>query len=116
MWCLMKLSGIKIVVHVIFTAIICVAYSEWGISPASRLKTGSIQKAQQNVDAIHLLDTLSADFQAMQKLLYTYFVTGNAANATTSLAEEVQNINNEISGSIQVVDTIERQCRKFRQA
>ncbi len=41
---------------------------------------------------------------------------GNAANATTSLAEEVQNINNEISDSIQVVDAMEQQCKKFRQA
>lgn len=41
---------------------------------------------------------------------------GNAANATTSLAEEVQNINDEISGSMQVVDTMEQQCKKFRQA
>ncbi|MDE6616120.1 MAG: hypothetical protein K2K35_06095, partial [Lachnospiraceae bacterium] len=41
---------------------------------------------------------------------------GNAANATTSLAEEVQNINEEISGSLQVVNTMEQQCKKFRQA
>jgi len=41
---------------------------------------------------------------------------GNAANATTSLAEEVQNISNEISDSIQVVDAMEQQCKKFRQA
>lgn len=95
----MKLLRIKIVVPVIVLATICIAYSAWGISSTSKLKTGSIQKAQQNVDAIHLLDTLSADFQAMQKLLYTYFVTGNV-DAKVEVQNQIEEIRKQVRNEI----------------
>ena len=95
----MKLLRIKIVVPVIVLAIMCIAYSAWGISSTSKLKAGSIQKAQQNVDAIHLLDTLSADFQAMQKLLYTYFVTGNV-DAKVEVQNQIETIRKQVKDEI----------------
>ena len=95
----MKLLRIKIVVPVIVLATMCIAYSAWGISSTSRLKAGSIQKAQQNVDAIHLLDTLSADFQAMQKLLYTYFVTGNV-DAKVEVQNQIEAIRKQVKDEI----------------
>ena len=36
----------------------------------------------------------------------------NAANETSVLAEEMQNINNDISDSIHVVNDMEQQCNK----
>lgn len=111
----MKLLRIKIVVPVIVLAIMCIAYSAWGISSTSKLKAGSIQKAQQNVDAIHLLDTLSADFQAMQKLLYTYFVTGNV-DAKVEVQNQIETIRKQVKDEIteysQLV-TIEKEKEEY---
>ena len=161
----------KILVLVIVLAIICIAHSALGIASASKLKDESTTRAQQNIYAIHKLDILSKEFQEMQKLLYTYFVTGNdeakikvverieditskvdeagkgfadktdnlkivinkltqavsnistviedsargienAANETSVLAEEMQNINNDISDSIHAVNDMEQPCHK----
>ena len=111
----MKLLRIKIVVPVIVLATVCSAYSAWGISSTSKLKARSIQKAQQNVDAIHLLDTLSADFQAMQKLLYTYFVTGNV-DAKVEVQNQIETIRKQVKDEIteysQLV-TIEKEKEEY---
>ena len=111
----MKLLRLKIVVPVIVFATMCIAYSAWGISSTSKLKDASIQKAQQNVDAIHLLDMLSTDFQTMQKLLYTYFVTGNV-DAKVEVQNQIEAIRKQVKDEIteysQLV-TIEEEKKEY---
>jgi len=95
----MKLLSTKVIVPVFVLAFICIAHSAWGISSTSQLKKESFEKSSQNIDAIHKLDTLSSDFQTMQKLLYTYFVTGNIEakeQIQKNIAEIVEQVSEEV--------------------
>ncbi len=89
----------KILVLVIVLAIICIAHSALGIASASKLKDESTTRAQQNIYAIHKLDILSKEFQEMQKLLYTYFVTGND-EAKIKVVERIEDITNKVDEAV----------------
>ena len=89
----------KILVLVIVLAIICIAHSALGIASASKLKDESTTRAQQNIYAIHKLDILSKEFQEMQKLLYTYFVTGNY-EAKIKVVERIEDITNKVDEAV----------------
>ena len=73
----MKNISIKVVIPQIILAIVCIASAVWGINSMKSLKTESLKVSEENVDAIHTLDTLSNDFQVMQKLLLTHFLTSD---------------------------------------
>ncbi len=98
----------KTLVPVIVLAILCIANSLWGIKSVSGLKSESLYNSEENVDAVHSLDTMSKDFQTMQRLLYVYFVTGNV-DAKEELAgdieEIVKNVSKEIDGYGRIVST-----------
>ena len=89
----------KILVLVIVLAIICIAHSALGIASASKLKDESTTRAQQNIYAIHKLDILSKEFQEMQKLLYTYFVTGNEKEKI-KVVERIEDITNKVDEAV----------------
>ena len=89
----------KILVLVIVLAIICIANSALGIASASKLKDESTTRAQQNIYAIHKLDILSKEFQEMQKLLYTYFVTGTD-EAKIKVVERIEDITNKVDEAV----------------
>ncbi len=89
----------KILVPVIVFAIICIAHSALGITSASKLKDESTTRAQQNIYAIHKLDILSKEFQEMQKLLYTYFVTGND-EAKIKVVERIEDITSKVDEAV----------------
>lgn len=89
----------KILVLVIVLAIICIAHSALGITSASKLKDESTTRAQQNIYAIHKLDILSKEFQEMQKLLYTYFVTGND-EAKIKVVERIEDITSKVDEAV----------------
>ena len=89
----------KILVLVIVLAIICIAHSALGIASASKLKDESTTRAQQNIYVIHKLDILSKEFQEMQKLLYTYFVTGND-EAKIKVVERIEDITNKVDEAV----------------
>lgn len=95
----------KILVPVIVLAVICIAHSAWGIVSTSKLKAESTSRAQQNIDAIHKLDTLSKEFQEMQKLLYTYFVTGND-EAKVKVVERIEDITNRVNEAVNSYETL----------
>ena len=95
----------KILVPVIVLAIICIAHSAWGIASTSKLKDESTTRAQQNIDAIHKLDTLSKEFQEMQKLLYTYFVTGND-EAKVKVVERIEDITSKVDEAVNSYETL----------
>ena len=89
----------KILVLVIVLAIICIAHSALGIASASKLKDESTTRAQQNIYVIHKLDILSKEFQEMQKLLYTYFVTGND-EAKIKGVERIEDITSKVDEAV----------------
>lgn len=69
----MKNISFKVVIPQIVLAIVCIVSAVWGIRSTQYLKAESIQKSEENINAIHSLDTLSSDFHIMQKLLLTAF-------------------------------------------
>lgn len=105
---IMKSLRVKILVPVIVLAIICIAYSAWGISSSSQLKKESLKESGQNINAIHKLDTLSKDFQLMQKLLYTYFVTGNdeaKVKIKKEIDEAASTVKEEVTSYSELIST-----------
>lgn len=68
---------VKILIPVLILAVVCISSALSGIKSTERLKSESLRKSEENATAIHQLDTVSTDFQMMQKLLVTFFVTGN---------------------------------------
>lgn len=73
----MKKISLKVVIPQIILAFICIISAVWGINSTGRLKAQSLAKTEENINAIHSLDTLSGDFQAMQKILLTHALAGN---------------------------------------
>lgn len=73
----MKNISFKVVIPQIILAIVCIASAVWGINSTQSLKTKSLSKSEENVTVIHSLDSLSNDFQVMQKLLLTHILAGN---------------------------------------
>lgn len=73
----MKSVSLKVLIPQIILALVCIASAVWGISSTSNLKKESIEVSEESVSAIHSLDTLASDFQAMQKLLLTHFLTND---------------------------------------
>lgn len=73
----MKNISIKVVIPQIILAIVCIASAVWGINSMKTLKAESLKISEENMNAIHTLDTLSNDFQVMQKLLLTHFLTSD---------------------------------------
>lgn len=92
----MKNISVKVVVPQLILAIVCIISAVWGIHSTKNLKTESLQKSEENISAIHSLDTLSSDFQIMQKLLLTHFLTGNE--------EEIVVVRNKIDDTIAEVE------------
>lgn len=68
---------VKTLVPVLILAVVCIASALSGIKSTERLKSESLRTSEENAAAIHQLDIVSTDFQMMQKLLVTFFVTGN---------------------------------------
>ena len=73
----MKKLSFKVVIPQIILALVCIASAVWGINSTQSLKAQSLAKTEDNINAIHSLDTLSGNFQAMQKILLTHCVSGN---------------------------------------
>ncbi len=96
----MKSLRTKVLIPILVLAAVCIVYALWGINSTSQLKKESIQNSMDNVDAIHKLDTLSKDFQTMQKLLYTYFVTSrNSVKA--QVLEDIEEVRSKVSTEIE---------------
>lgn len=92
----MKNISIKVVIPQIVLALVCIISAVWGIRSTQYLKAESLQKSEENINAIHSLDVLSNDFQIMQKLLLTHFLTGNE--------EEIVVVRNKIDDTIENVE------------
>ena len=73
----MKKLSFKVVIPQIILALVCIASAVWGIQSTQSLKAQSLAKTEENINAIHSLDTLSGNFQAMQKILLTHAISGN---------------------------------------
>ena len=96
----MKSLRTKVLIPILLLAAVCIVYALWGINSTSQLKKESIQNATNNVDAIHKLDTLSKDFQTMQKLLYTYFVTSRNS-VKEQVLEDIEEVRSNVSREIE---------------
>ena len=101
----MKNISFKVVIPQIVLAIVCIVSAVWGIRSTQYLKAESIQKSEENINAIHSLDTLSSDFQIMQKLLLTHFLTGNE--------DEIVVVRNKIDDTISNVEKEMKTYQKY---
>ena len=101
----MKNISFKVVIPQIVLAIVCIVSAVWGIRSTQYLKAESIQKSEENINAIHSLDTLSSDFQIMQKLLLTHFLTGNE--------DEIVVVRNKIDDTIGNVEKEMKTYQKY---
>ena len=101
----MKNISFKVVIPQIVLAIVCIVSAVWGIRSTQYLKAESIQKSEENINAIHSLDTLSNDFQIMQKLLLTHFLTGNE--------DEIVVVRNKIDDTIGNVEKEMKTYQKY---
>ena len=70
----MKNISIKVIFPQIVLAVLCIVSAVWSINSTKGLKTVSLEISEENISAIHTLDTLSGDFQTMQKLLLNIVV------------------------------------------
>ena len=52
----MKNISFKVVIPQIVLAIVCIVSAVWGIRSTQYLKAESIQKSEENINAIHSLD------------------------------------------------------------
>jgi len=77
----MKRLSLKVVIPQIILAVVCIVSAIWGINSTQNLKKASMSKSEANITAIHQLDTLSNNFQVMQKLLLTHILSGNDDDA-----------------------------------
>ncbi len=96
----MKNISIKVVLPQLILAIVCIASAVWGIRSTQSLKADSVSQAKENIAAIHTLDTLSNDFQIMQKLLLTHFLT-NADDELKAVTDEIDSIIIKVEGEIE---------------
>ncbi|MCD7826443.1 MAG: methyl-accepting chemotaxis protein [Clostridiaceae bacterium] len=95
----MKKLSLKVVIPQIILAVVCIASAAWGISSMHSLKEESLSQSEENIAAIHSLDTLSTNFQIMQKLLLTHFLTGNEDQIVVvrnTIDETIADVENEI--------------------
>ena len=101
---IMKNISIKVVIPQIILAIVCIASAVWGINSMKSLKTESLKVSEENVDAIHTLDTLSNDFQVMQKLLLTHFLTSDE--------DDLAKVSDEIDTKVADVESAMKNYKK----
>lgn len=103
----MKNISIKVVIPQIILAIVCIASAVWGINSMKTLKTESLKVSEENVNAIHTLDTLSNDFQVMQKLLLTHFLTSDEE----ALAKVSDNIDAKLADVEKAMEDYEKSIK-----
>lgn len=94
----MKNISFKVVIPQLILAVVCIASAAWGIKSMYDLKSESTTQNQQNIEAVQSLDSLSTDFQTMQKLLLTHFVA--ASDQVDAVRENIdvtiEDVNKEI--------------------
>lgn len=98
----MKNISFKVVIPQIILAIVCIASAVWGIKSIHDLKEESMTQAQESLEAVQSLDTLSTNFQTMQKLLLTHFVAAS---------DEVDNVRKRID---EVVANVEKETEDYK--
>lgn len=75
------------------------------INSTKSLKTVSLEVSEENISAIHTLDTLSGDFQVMQKLLLRHCLT--------SVDEELAVVREKIDTTISEVEQVAEQYKAW---
>ena len=101
----MKNISIKVILPQIVLAVLCILSAVWSINSTRRLKTVRLEVSEENIAAIHTLDTLSGDFQVMQKLLLRHCLT--------SVEEELAIVNEKINTTISEVEEVTRQYKAW---
>lgn len=101
----MRNISFKVVIPQIILAIVCIASAVWAINSTKSLKAASLKTSEENISAIHTLDTLSNDFQKMQKLLLTHFLT--------SVDEELVVVRDKIDTTIADVEKEKESYKKW---
>lgn len=101
----MKNISIKVIFPQIVLAVLCIVSAIWSINSTRSLKTVSLEVSEENISAIHTLDTLSGDFQVMQKLLLRHCLT--------SVDEELAVVRERIDTTISEVEQVTEQYKAW---
>lgn len=101
----MKSIRIKILAPIVILAVVCVAYSAWGIFATMSAREKSEEVSQDHLTAIQTLEEISGDFQTMQKLLLKHFLM-NTDEMVADVDGQIADITEKISKDMSSYETM----------